>query len=361
MRTPVVLLTGVDPDAMATTMVSLQFDLPSAVAVRHQIVLSPDGGRHVLQRTVSDLTGVLERHEVDLEHACTSCALREDVLPTLERLAADGRWASVVAHLPVGAAAHQVCTVVESDPRLARRIRVAAVVATVAGPSLADDLLGDDLLRERGLHAGPDDSRGVGEVACALVEGADAIAVHGPVDAAGLSLLVDLARPDALLAASTAQLDGPRLLDAGASLHDHARTRAWTDPARTAALPPVPPCSWRVDLRSDRAFHPARLLEGLHLLGGGRHRSRGCFWLPTRPDDVLAWDGAGGQLGVGRARPWGHQPRHTRIVLSGTGTPPAHLEQAFDDLLLKPAEAPGPWSAATDGFEAWLGPIRDVA
>ncbi|MCW2816448.1 MAG: hypothetical protein JWN84_3903 [Nocardioides sp.] len=355
MRTPVVLLTGVDPDALATTMVSLQFDLPTAVAVRHHI----DVERAVLQRTVSDVTGVLEREEIDLEHACVGCAVREDVLPTLDRLAAEGRWASIVAHLPVGAAAQQVCAAVEGDTRLSRRLRIAAVVAAVAGPTLVEDLVGDDLLVERGLQTSEEDVRGVGEVACALVEGADALAVHGHVEASGLSLLVDLARPDALLAATTAQLDGARLL---AGLHDHARTRAWTDPARTHHLPPVPPCSWRVDLRSDRAFHPARLLESLGRLGGGRHRSRGCFWLPTRPDDVLAWDGAGGQLSVGRSRPWGRQARHTRIVLHGVGHPPAHLQDAFDDLLLRPDEAAAEaWSRTTDGFEAWLGPVRRAA
>ena len=100
MRTPVVLLTGVDPEAMATAMVSLQFDLPNAVAVRHRIRHLADDWS-VLRRTVSDVTGVVERHEVELDHACVSCAIREDVLPTLERLAADGRWASIVAHLPL--------------------------------------------------------------------------------------------------------------------------------------------------------------------------------------------------------------------------------------------------------------------
>lgn len=359
MRTPVVLLTGVDPDAMAAAMVSLQFDLPFAVAVRHHIDLAPDGSRQVLERTVSDVTGVLERHEVDLEHACVSCAIREDVLPTLERLAADGRWASIVAHLPHGASAHQVCAVVEDDRRLARRLRVSAVVTAVGGPVVVDDLLGDALLVERGLHTSLEDNRGVGEVGCALVEGADVVAVHGPADASALSLLVDLARPDAHLVASTAQLDGARLVTPGP--HDHAATRAWTDPARTTRLASYPQHSWRVDLRSDRAFHPDRLLATLDRLGGGRHRSRGCFWLPTRPHDVLAWDGAGGQLSVGRSRPWGDQPPHTRLVLSGTGTPPDHLESAFDDVLVRPDEAAGPWRTATDGFEAWLGPVRDVA
>jgi hypothetical protein len=114
MRTPVIVLTGIDPDAMAATLVGLSWDLPRAVAVRHEI----DPERHVLTRTVSDVSGVLEREEIELEHACVSCALREDIVPAMERLGQDGRWASVVACLPVGAEAEKVGTVLATDARL---------------------------------------------------------------------------------------------------------------------------------------------------------------------------------------------------------------------------------------------------
>ena len=52
-------------------------------------------------RTISHAEGLLEQEQIPLEHACVSCALREDILPTLERLAQDGRWDSIVAGLPV--------------------------------------------------------------------------------------------------------------------------------------------------------------------------------------------------------------------------------------------------------------------
>src|SRR5687768_3257010 len=115
MRVPVVLLCGVEPTSMASTMVGLQFDLPGAVAVRHSI----DVDRQVLTRTVSDVTGVVEQQEVELDHACVSCAIREDIVPTLERLARSGRWRTIVAHLPVGAEPTQVCRVLSADARVA--------------------------------------------------------------------------------------------------------------------------------------------------------------------------------------------------------------------------------------------------
>lgn len=354
MTVPVVLLAGVDPDAMASTMVGLLFDVPDAVAVRHHI----DVERGVLTRTVSDLSGVIETHETLLEHACVSCAIREDIVPTLERLARDGRWQSIVAHLPVGAEPAHLCSVLTWDTRLARFLRISAVVAALGSRHPVRDLLGDDLLADRGRHCSPDDRRGVGEVLAAMVEYADVVTFDGAVDPVASGLVANLARPGVPVAEGGHGLDGPALLG---RLHNHARTDAWTSPVRTDTLPDVRSEGvWRLDLQSVQPFHPDRLLESLETLGAGAHRSRGCFWLPTRPARALEWDGAGGQLSIGDHGDWGRRRPFTRIVLSGVGAAPAHLRPAFADLLLSSGE-PGSWSVAEDGFEPWLGPIRDVA
>jgi G3E family GTPase len=350
-RTPVVLLTGTDRDAMAATMVGLLFDLPGAVAVRHRI----DVDRGVLRRVVSDMSGVLEEHEVELEHACVSCALREDVLPTLERLASDDRWTTIVAHLPVGAEADQVCHVLALDTRLARRLRVAAVVAAVPGAGLEDDLLGDDLLADRGTHCGPDDRRGVAEVTCAMVEHADVAVTVGGTDPAGLDLLAALARPGASVVDGTENVDAARLTG---HRHDYGRTAAWTSTVLECELPALRSTHvWRRDLRSSRPFDPERLLDDLERLGSGRFRARGCFWLPTRPDRALVWDGAGGQLSIGDAEAWGPRTPRTRLVLTGTGDVPEGLEDAFHSLLVPTGSALDDWRTTHDGFEPWLGSI----
>ncbi len=357
MRTPVVLVTGVDPDAMAATTVALQFDLPQAVAVQHHI----DPDRSVLTRVVSDLDGVVEHESIDLAHACVTCAIREDVLPTLERLAADGRWSTVLAHLPVGAEAAQVCHVLAVDTVLARRLRVSAVVAAVDGPRVEDDLLGDDLLAERGRHSSQDDRRGLGEVAAAMVEHADVVVTHGTASAPGTERLTALARPDVEVVAGAEHLDATSLV---AGIHRHDRTRAWVAPVRDAELPLTRfEHAWRLDLVSPMPFHPHRLLDDIERLGTGRHRSRGCFWLPTRPDRVCTWDGAGGQLSIGNTEAWGRRTPLTRIVLTGLGQPPFELADAFRSMLLSHEEAAATshWQTTYDGLEPWLGPIPDAA
>lgn len=205
---PVVVLTGVDPDAMAATMVALQWDLPRAVAVRHEI----DIDRHVLHRVVSDATGVLERAEIDLKHTCPSCALREDVLSALMRVARDGRWSSVLAHLPVGAAASQICDAIAQDTRPARHLRICAVITALTGRGLAEDLLGNDLLRERGCETSDNDCRGVGEVTAAMVEYADLMVLVGGADPVSADLVRALARPDARLLEGADQLNAQVIL-----------------------------------------------------------------------------------------------------------------------------------------------------
>lgn len=360
MRVPVVLLCGVDPDAMASSMVGLQFDLPAAVACRHTI----DVERGVLTRTVSDLSGVIETHETLLEHACVSCAIREDIVPTLERLARDGRWQSIVAHLPVSAEPGHLCSVLSWDTRLARFLRVSSVVTALDARHAVRDLLGDDLLAERGRHCSHDDRRGVGEVLAAMVEYADVVALDGgadQVDPRATGLVAALARPGVPLVAGVHDLDGPALVT---GRHEHTRTDAWASPVRTDPLPDLSAEGvWRLDLKSTRAFDPERLLESLEQLGAGAHRSRGCFWLPTRPGRALEWDGAGGQLSIGDHGSWGRRTPFTRIVVTGVGAAPAHLRPAFDRLLAAGTDAAGPHAPAMgeDGFEPWLGPIRDVA
>ncbi|MEU4450979.1 hypothetical protein AB0F44_06595 [Nocardioides sp. NPDC023903] len=145
-KVPVILVSGVAESAMLSATISLQFGLPDAVMVRH--IIDPE--RQLLTRVVSDLTGVIEHEEINLAHACVACAIREDIVPTLERLAAQGRWGSIVACLPVAAEAIQVCRVLAWAPRMAPHISIAAVVAALEGATVAEDLLGPDLLDERG-------------------------------------------------------------------------------------------------------------------------------------------------------------------------------------------------------------------
>ncbi len=359
-RVPVILVSGVEESAMGSVSISLQLGLPDAVAVRH--IIEPE--RQVLTRVVSDVTGVIERQELNLAHACVSCAIREDIVPTLERLAAQGRWGSIVACLPIAAEANQVCRVLTWAPRNAPHVAISAVIAALDGATVAEDLLGEDLLDERGLATSEDDRRGVAEVVGAIVEYADVVCLTQVPDPDELALIEALARPRIPVVTDPSVLDAPGLV---AGVHRHQAVEAWVSEVRRGALPPLPSSGvWRLDLCSDRPFHPLRFHDELGILGGGPRRSRGCFWLPTRPDVICVWDGAGGQASVGSTQKWGRETPLTRITIVGLDDHEGRdeIEAAFDRCLLTDEELATRgriWEESWDGLEPWLGPIERVA
>lgn len=357
--TPVLLVCGVDEGAMLSATISLQFGVPDAVVMRHVI----DPVRQVLVRTVSDVSGVIEKLEIDLQHACVSCAIREDIVPTLERLAADGRWGTVIACLPVTAEPTQVCRVIAWAPRNSPHIRISAVVATLDGETLAGDLLGDDLVDERGLATSAEDRRGVAEVACAMVEYADAVCLTTTPGDEEADLVTALARPGTPVVADPSLLDAAALV---AGLHQPDSVEAWVAEVRREDLTPLPASrAWRLDLRSDRPMHPDRLNANVEILGGGPRRSRGCFWLPTRPLDICVWEGAGGQVSVGATTRWtAHESPLTRLVIIGLDEDAGEIADCFAACLLTDAEIATRgryWEQTADGLEPWLGPIHRAA
>lgn len=358
---PAVLVTGISEPATASVTLALQWDRPRTVVVSHRL----DVARSELHRTVSDVDGVVEQVVHQLDHACVACALREDIVPTLERVCADGRWDAVVAHLPVAAEALQVCRLTELDPGAAPHLRISAVVAALEADGVQEDLLGSDLLRERGSHSGEDDERGVADTCAALVEYADVIVLAGESGDSDRALVRALTRPDAKIVIDPTLLEGSELFG---DRHRHRHSEEWVSPTRAPGVPlVVGRHAWTLELSSVRPFHPQRLLDDLEALGAGRLRSRGCFWLPTRPGDVGVWEGAGGQLSIGQGSPWGARRPFTRIVITGASESRDRIEQlrdVFAATLLDDAEIEQRgmlWEAFSDGFEPWLGAIRREA
>lgn len=356
----IVLVTGVDADATEAVTQGLGHDLPGAVTVRHRI--DPDAQR--VTRVVADETGERERGLVATGHACIDCALGTDVLPTIDRITRAGRWRTVVVCLPVGTEVDRFTTALSRTPALARRLRISSVVAALDGTTAVDDLLGNTALPERIRDAGLDDHGGVAEVACAMVEHADVVAVGPGADPSALTLVGGLARPDAVVVRETTHLPAG-LLTSGR--HEPDRTARWACTRRFVDEVPelAPPGSsrvWRLDLSSPRPFHPQRLRRELQRLAEGRHRARGCFWLPTRPGRVQVWDSAGGWLGMDNGGAWGRRTPRTRLVVTGVGAVPDHLPGAFHEMLVGPFElALRNWRVAEDGLEPWLGPVEDAA
>lgn len=364
-RVPISVLASVDPVLRDSAVTGLVMDAPGTVAVRHDI-LAEQG---LLRRVVIDATGVVEQVLVPIEHACLSCAVREDALPALAALTEDGRWSDVVIALPVSAESLPVTRALAAQTThggLLAGARVATVATVADLETFEHDLLAADQLAERGLALTPEDERSVGEALAAQVEHADVVVTTGDAAAAptGSGLL------DRIRAADSRRVDGLHAVTAAelaAGRHEPVRGERRSNPlgARPASRRShhVPgDRSWSLELRSDRPFHPERLLDRITDLGTGRLRSRGVFHVVDRPLSACLWDGAGGQLVLGDLGEWSQAAAsaapHTRIVVVGSSDDHGddddardarpRLVDAFHDALARPDEL-------ADGGLAWLG------
>lgn len=351
------VLVAVDPVLRDAAAASLTLTSPGVVVVRHDLL--PDEG--TLRRVVVDAGGVVEDETVPLAHACVSCSVREDAVPTLARLADDGRWTDLVLALPVSAeplpAARALSACTEPGGEL-ERLRLASAVAVADLDTLAADLLSDDLVDERGIALTEDDERPVGEAVAAQLEQADLLVTTGD-DPTGSGLA------DRLRAADSRRTHGLHELDVSAlaaRTHDRvaAERRAHPLGARGLVGAGADPrdLSWSLLLKSASPFHPQRLLDRIEDLGTGPVRSRGVFHVPDRPDSVCLWDGAGGALCVADLGTWdevaaGQRPV-TRILVVGAGEP-EEARAVRDRILDAFGEALTTRTEVADGGVGWLG------
>lgn len=346
-RVPVVTISSIDGVLRDSAAAGLLWDLPGAVVLTHELRVE----QGTLRRVVSDVTGIIEDVTLELDHACMSCAVREDLVPTLIRLA-QLRPEAILVALPVTGDPMPAMYAVDNE---VPRARLAASLTVLDGDAMEEDLFGDDLLADRHLELAPADRRSVGEALARQVECADVIASAAQLPERSRALLDHLVG-DGPVRDLVHVLRGKTLVGQRRGRNNLRRG----DLRTVAATGALPECGvWTLDLSSWKPLHPTRLLDQIERLGDGPLRGRGYFWLPSRREVMCAWDGAGGQLSVGELGAWGKTKARTRLVITGTTRDPAEIERAFAKALMTDAElARGleTWNDRDDGWDFWLGP-----
>ncbi|MGW2488475.1 GTP-binding protein [Streptomyces sp. NPDC001606] len=300
-RLPVAIVAGLHAGARRTAVAQILRTVPGSVALHHDLTSAVDSAVH---RTVRDADGLLGSGDAPLVNDCACCALREDLVPELLRLAAEGRYRLAVVELWDSVEPQAMAGVIAA----AGAPLALTGVATAVDPALVLPYLsnGDDLA-DVGLAAAPTDQRTVADTFARQLEYPTVIAL-GDDDSDG-EVADDTDR--ALLAqltpgARSVRVEGDGAL--GAALlagFDVAAAAARVHPA-CALLPQscdehgVSTFVWR----RERPFHPQRLYAALEDLTCAAARSRGRFWLADRPDTLLSWEAAGGALCVESVGPW---------------------------------------------------------
>ncbi|MEU6057127.1 GTP-binding protein [Streptomyces sp. NPDC047097] len=293
----VALVGGLNAEARTATVDRLLTAVPGSMALHHDLSTAADQG--TVRRTVRDAGGLRDSGETALVDDCACCALREDLVPELERLAEAGDTRLAVVELWDSVEPKAMTEVVAGAG-----LTIGAVI-TAVDPALVLPCLGNgDDLADAGLAAAPSDRRTVADTWARQVEYAPVLAVlDSPAaddeDRALLAQLHPTARqvrvPEetgALAAAAFAGFD----VEAAAAAQ-HPACALLPQEAEEAG---VGTYVWS----RHRPFHPGRLYAALEELTCAAARSRGRFWLADRPDTLVAWDAAGGALCVEPAGPW---------------------------------------------------------
>ncbi|MFJ5728727.1 CobW family GTP-binding protein [Streptomyces paradoxus] len=391
---PVVIVGGLHADARRAAVARLLADVPGSVVLHHDLATAAAG---TVVRTIRDATGTLDAGEAPLVNDCACCALREDLVPELERLRDTGGTRLAVVELWDSVEPKAMAEVVTAGG-----LTVTGVI-TAVDPALVLPYLGNgDDLADGGLAAAATDQRTVADTFARQLEYAPVLAVAESPEADDedrelLAQLHPTARQVLIGQDAPADPDGggltvptPRLrplsplAQAALAGFDVEAAAAAQHPA--CALLPAEADAHGVSTlvwSRRRPFHPERLYAALEDLTCAAARSRGRFWLADKPDTLFHWDAAGGALCVESTGPWlaslpdaawdmvppvrraaaaldwhpEHGDRCQHLVFTSPGLDRDGLERLLESCLLTDAEyAAGPdaWQRLPHAFDTLL-------
>ncbi|GIE32719.1 hypothetical protein Ait01nite_057640 [Actinoplanes italicus] len=316
-RPAVTVLSGFSPGAVHAAARALLIADDRLLVVSHDLTGIRDG---LVRRTVRTADRLLEQTTVELVHGCVSCTLREDVLPTLARLAHTRPGDDIVLVLPPSVEPEAVASAcahcrVDGVP-VTETVRFDSYVTVVDADRFLDDLTSSDDLRHRDLHAADDDHRAVAEVVVHQVEFSDTVVLWSRpgTDTLELSRIGTLVHRLAPWAVQV-PVGTSRSLDC-TGLTTLVRRTGRHNPERPGLLGlalegrPIAVhdtgSSEVVSLlfESRRPFHPQRLHDALDELTGEALRGRGQLWIASQPDTVVAFESAGGGVRMGGLGYW---------------------------------------------------------
>lgn len=336
-----------------------------------------------------------EEKLVEMSNGCICCTLREDLLEEVTKLAKEGRFDYLVIEstgisepLPV---AETFTFADENGVALSDIADLDTMVTVVDAVNFLKDYDEAKYLQETGESLGEEDERSVADLLVDQVEFADLILIS-KTDLASAS---DIDRLTAILKTlnthakiypiANGKVDINEVLNTGLFNFQRAQQApGWLKEMRGEHLPETQEygiASFCYEAR--RPFHPDRFHDFLHGTEkfGKLIRSKGYFWLATRPQFAGQWSQAGGIARYGfagmfwKAVPEKNWPQdeealafikkqwiepfgdmRQELVFIGQNLDQQGMTQALDDCLLSEEEVLRGktfWQTLPDPFPAW--------
>lgn len=249
-----------------------------------------------------------EEKLVEMSNGCICCTLREDLLEEVTKLAQEGRFDYLVIEstgisepLPV---AETFTFADENNVSLSDVADLDTMVTVVDAVNFLVDYEKTQTIQEAGQSLGEDDTRRVTDLLIDQVEFADVILISKtdlatPSETERLMAILKTLNTHAkIIPISQGQVEIDEILNTG--LFDFARAKqapGWLKEMRGEHVPETEEYGISSFSYTSRLpFHPEKFFEFLNNTDkhGKLIRSKGYFWLATRPGYVGQWSQAGG-------------------------------------------------------------------
>ena len=292
-----------------------------------------------------------EERLVEMSNGCICCTLREDLMVEVENLAKENRFdylliesTGISEPIPIA----QTFSFKSDDGLvdLSKYAKLDTMVTVVDAFNFHKDFGSLDTVWSRKMNEeDPNDQRTIVNLLTDQIEFANVILLN-KTDLVGLKQLGELRsilkilNPEARVLESTlGKIDLNEILNTGSFNFDEASQSAgWKKELESEHKPETEEYGISSFVFKDqRPFHPERFWNYVNNLWHGNIiRSKGLFWIVSRPDYALNWSQAGGSLRAdGAGSWWASMPEDERIMyvdyLENKATIKARWHKDFGD------------------------------